>query len=239
MQHHVWDMTVPPHGTRVIQSKWVFKNKLNAIGEVERYKARLVAKGFTQRAGIDYDEVWAPVGKHTTFRALLAVAAAKVLELHQMDVKTAFLHGELEETIWMQPPEGYVLGPEGAACRLKKSLSGLKQASWYTKLKSVFSQAGLMPSRADSGLFIKRFSSEGTVYVLVWVDDLNMGPRWLVDTVRSALRRAFDSVDLGPAKLFLGMELVRTKNRIALCQAGLIRSMPERNQLRACRSMRS
>jgi hypothetical protein len=105
MQHHVWDMAMPPHGTRVILSKWVFKWKLNAIGEVDRYKARLVAKGFTHRPGIDYDEVWAPVGNHTTFRALLAVAAAKGLELHQMDVKTAFLHGELEETIWMQPPE--------------------------------------------------------------------------------------------------------------------------------------
>jgi hypothetical protein len=94
-----------------------------------------------------------------------------------------------------------------------------------------------MPSRADPGLFIKRFGSEGTVYVLVWVDDLIVGPCSLVATVHSAVRRAFDSVDLGPAKLFLGMELVRAKNRVALCQAGLIRSMLERFQLRDCRSV--
>jgi hypothetical protein len=135
MQQQVWEMEIPPPGTRVVRSKWVFKQKLNAMGLVERYKARLVTKGFTQRAGIGYDKVWAPVGKHATFRTLVAVAAASDLELHHKDVKTALLHGELEEAIWMQPPEGYELGPDGGASAWK-SIYGLGQASkaWHSKL---------------------------------------------------------------------------------------------------------
>jgi hypothetical protein len=128
------------------------------MGLVERYKARLVAKGSTQQSGVDYDEVWAPVGKHATFRTLLAVAAAKDLELHQMDVKTAFLHDELDEDIWMQPPEGYVFGAQGTICRLRKSIYGLEQAprAWHSKLKCVFGKEQVLPSQADPGMFVRR-----------------------------------------------------------------------------------
>jgi hypothetical protein len=234
-------MQKPPQGAKLVRSKWVFKRKLNAIGQIERCKARLVAKGFTQGAGIDYDEVWAPVGKHTTFRTLLAVAAAQGLELHQMDIKTAFLHGDLEEEIWMQPPQGYTLGPEGAACRLKKSIYGLKQASrsWHAKLKSVFQKEGLHPSVADPALFVKR-TPGGMVYVLVWVDDLFIvGPRKLVDSVRAAVRRSFDSVDLGQSTWFLGMEIAHDKanHTISLSQSSLIRNMLTKFRLDDCRSV--
>jgi hypothetical protein len=157
MQHKVWTCSkAPPKDTKVVRSRWVFKKKLNAMGLVERYKAMLFAKGFTQRSGIDYDEVWAPVGKHATFRSLLAVAAAQSLEVNQMDVKTAFVHGDLED-IWM-PPEGYVLGAEEDVCWIQKSIYGLKQASrsWHSKLKCLFGKERLMPSTADPGLFIRR-----------------------------------------------------------------------------------
>jgi hypothetical protein len=241
-QHQVWDMELPPPGTRVVRSKWVFKQKLNAMGLVERYKARLVAKGFTQRAGIDYDEVWAPVGKHATFRTLLAVAAARDFELHQMDVKTAFLHGELEEAIWMQPPEGYMLGSDGAVCRLRKSIYGLKQASraWHSKLKCVFDQEGLKPSVADPGLFVKGDKDLGMVYVLVWVNDLFIvGPKALVDSVRAAVSKSFEAVDLGQSTWFLGMEITRDRaqKRITLSQASLVRSMLDKFGFSDCRSV--
>jgi hypothetical protein len=100
------------------------------------------------------------VVKHTTFRTLLAVAVALGLKLHQMDIKTAFLNGE--EAIWMQRPQGCTLGPEGAACRLKKSIHGLKKAprSWHAKLKSVFQKEVLHPSVADPALFVKQTSSD-------------------------------------------------------------------------------
>jgi hypothetical protein len=241
MQHKVWEVEVPPKGTKVVRSKWIFKKKLNAMGLVERYKARLVAKGFTQQSGIDYDEVWAPVGKHATLRTLLAVAAAKNLELHQMDVKTAFLHGELDEDIWMQPPEGYILGAQGAVCRLRKSIYGLKQASraWHSKLKSVFGKEHLLPSQADPGLFVRR-DKEGFVYVLVWVDDLFIvGPRSLGDQVRAAIATAFEAVDLGEPNWFLGMETRRDRAQglIRLSQTNLIRTMLGRFGLSDCRSV--
>ena len=94
----------------------------------ERYKARLVAKGFMQQEGIDYNEVFAPVIKHTTLRTLLPMAAAEDMELHQLDIKTAFLNGDLEESIYMEQLEGYAEGGSNMVCHLRKTLYGLKQA---------------------------------------------------------------------------------------------------------------
>jgi hypothetical protein len=103
-------MEIPSQGTRVMHSNWVLEQNVKALSLIERFKAKLVAQGFTQRAGIDYDKVSTPVGKHATFRSLLAVAAARDLELHQKDVKTVFLHCTLNVAIWMQPPEGKMVG---------------------------------------------------------------------------------------------------------------------------------
>jgi hypothetical protein len=126
-KNEAWDLVELPTGRNPIGSKWVFKKKLNAEGKVEKYKARLVAKGYSQVEGIDFGEIFSLVAKLTSIRLLLSVAAAFDFEIEQMDVKTTFLHGDLEEEIFMKQPEGYaVKGNKELVCKLKKSLYGFK-----------------------------------------------------------------------------------------------------------------
>ena len=123
--NHTWDIVHLPTNTSVIGSKWVYSIEVNSDGSLDRYKARLVAQGYKQEYGIDYKETFAPIAKMTSVRALLGVAAIRDWPLWQMDVKNAFLHCDLQETVYMQPPPGYACHPKHV-CRLKKSFYGLK-----------------------------------------------------------------------------------------------------------------
>src|ERR1044072_1369287 len=132
--NNVWDLVELPKGSKRVGCKWVFKTKRDSKDNIERYKARLVAKGFTQKDGIDYKETFSPVSKKDSWRNVLSLVAHYDLELHQMDVKTAFLTGDLEEEVYMDQPEGFLTtGKDNLVCKLKKSIYGLKQASrqWY------------------------------------------------------------------------------------------------------------
>jgi hypothetical protein len=123
----VWDLVDIPDGVKPVGCKWVYKTKHDSKGNVERFKARHVAKGFTQNKGIDYNETFSPVSKKDSFRIVMALVAHHNLELHQMDVKTVFLNGDLDETIFTAQPEGFVVkGKEQMGCRLKKSIYELK-----------------------------------------------------------------------------------------------------------------
>lgn len=208
-----WTLEKVPEGVTPIPVKWVFKVKRDAQGNVERFKARVVAKGFMQREGIDFNEVFAPVSKHTTLRTLLSMVAAEDLELLHLDVKTAFLNGDLEETIYMQQPPGYEEGGAAVACKLRKALYGLRQAprAWYTKLKTELEQLGFKASDADPALYIK--PGKHMVYVLVYVDDILIICKSTdsAQAVKSVLMKIFDTRDLGDASLFLGMEIIRSR----------------------------
>ena len=123
----VWDLVELPNGAKTIGCKWVFKTKKDSLGNIERYKARLVAKGFTQKEGIDYTETFSPVSKKDSLRIILALVAHFDLELQQMDVKTTFLNGELEEEVYMKQHEGFPFSDgEQLVCKLKKSIYSLK-----------------------------------------------------------------------------------------------------------------
>ena len=135
-KNSTWELVHLPVGKRSLPCKWIYKLKVTDSASKPRYKARLVAKGFRQQEGIDFEEIFSPVVKMTTLRCVLALAAQFDMELVQMDVKTVFLHGDLQEEIYMQQPEGFEeKGKEGLVCKLKKSLYGLKQAprEWYLK----------------------------------------------------------------------------------------------------------
>jgi hypothetical protein len=129
VKNKTWELVIPPEGIKRIGVKWIFRTKLNEKGEVDKCKARLVVKGYAQRHGIDYSEVFAPVARWDTIRLILALAAQKGWTVFQLDVKSAFLHGELEEAVYVEQPEGYVSkGEEHKVLKLKKALYGLKQA---------------------------------------------------------------------------------------------------------------
>jgi hypothetical protein len=155
-----------------IGCKWVYKTKRDASGNVERYKARLVAKSFTQKEGIDYHETFSPVSKNDSFRIIMALVAHFDLELHQMDVKTAFLNGDLEEEVYMKQLEGFDDNTQ-KACKLNKSIYGLKQAScqWYIKFHKVITSFGFIENFVDQCIYLKVSGSKVMLLVL-YVDDI-------------------------------------------------------------------
>lgn len=215
-----WTLESLPTGTQLIPVKWVYKIKTDPSGNVERYKARLVAKGFLQREGIDFDEVFAPVSKYTTLRALLATVAADDLELHQLDIKTAFLNGTLEEDVYVQQPPGYEVGGRNVVCHLKRALYGLRQAprAWHQRLKSELETYGFTESKADPGLYIWDDANAATAYILVYVDDLLIAAQDMdvVTTIKSKIMTSFEARDLGEAKTFLGMNITRDRTKRTL-----------------------
>ena len=140
LQNHTWKLVDLPPGSKPLGYKWIFKKKMKADGSIDKYKARLVIKGYKQKEGLDYFDTYSPVTRISSIRMLIAIAAIQNLEIHQMDVKTAFLNGDLDEKIYMEQPEGFIVpGQEKKVCRLVKSLYGLKQApmQWYEKFDSV------------------------------------------------------------------------------------------------------
>lgn len=230
---------------KALPVKWVYKVKLNEIGEVNKFKARLVAKGFKQIYGIDYKEVYAPVSKHSTLRYLLSVAVHRNLEIHQMDVSTAFLHGNLEEQIFIQQPQGFHVGGPNVVCELHKALYGLKQAprAWYNTFCDVVKSAGFVVSEADPSLFILNRGGGDITYVLLYVDDILIFSKKIVhiNAVKSLLKSHFAIKDLGEAKHFLGMKITFERDEsgnllaIKLSNEKLISDMLESFNMSNCK----
>ena len=239
LQNGTWELEKLPAGRRAIGNKWVFALKRDKAGNITRYKARLVAKGYSQIQGVDYTETFSPVARYTTLRLLLTVAAEQNLEILQLDIKTAFLHGDLEEEIFMKLPEGFTDGGnQGFHCKLLKSLYGLKQASraWNEKLSGELRKLDFMASEGEPSLFLHRWKKQ--LYLLCYVDDLLIvGERNEVHPVRDELQKCFSLSDLGEASLFLGMELERDRKEatVILSQRRYGQDVLKRFQMESCK----
>ena len=174
MRNDVWDIVPRPKIKSIVSSKWLYKIKHAADGSVEKYKARFVARGFSQKEAIDYDEIFAPVARYTTIHTIISLASVLDWKLHQMDVKTAFLNGEVEQEVYVEQLEGFVEhSKESHVCKLKKALYGLKQAPrvWYDKIDSFLQSLGFSKSATDPNLYFKVVNNQPLILVL-YVDDL-------------------------------------------------------------------
>lgn len=205
-----WILTDLPKDRKAIGCRWVFKRKVGVNSQV-CYKARLVAQGFAQKFGQDYDEIFAPVVRHTTLRTLFAVAAKRKYVVHHFDAKTAFLNGKLEETIYMKQPPGFETDDETSkVCLLKKSLYGLKQSArnWNQTIHKVLVDGNFVQGQADPCLYIK---GGGDIYILVYVDDLVVAAvsQDLIENTAELLNTSFEIKCLGPIKKYLGLEFDR------------------------------
>eukprot|EP00253_Pinus_taeda_P029055 PITA_29055 len=223
IKNGTWKLVDPRFGTKPIGCKWVYKNKYKADGSLDKHKARIVAKGFAQKEGVDYEENFSPTAKWATIQTLFSLAAQNGWKVHQMDVKTAFLNGDLKENVFMSQPEGFaVKGHEPKVCKLVKSLYGLKQAprAWYEKLtehllKLNFNHFDL----DDATLFVKKVGKT-VVYLVVYVDDLLMtgNNESYIASIKKELGKTFEMTDLGYVHYYLGIEVTQHPKSIFLSQ---------------------
>ncbi|WVZ57430.1 hypothetical protein U9M48_007816 [Paspalum notatum var. saurae] len=222
MRNKTWHLVPHAENTNLIDCKWVYKVKKKADGSVDRYKARLVAKGFKQRYGIDYEDTFSPVVKIATVRLVLSIAISRGWCLRQLDVQNAFLHGILEEEVYMKQPPGFEnKDTPNYVCKLGKAIYGLKQAprAWYSRLSSKLIELGFQASKSDASLFIYNKGST-MIYMLIYVDDIivTSSSKEAVSALLMDLKGEFALKDLGNPNFFLGIEVKRNKDSILLSQ---------------------
>ncbi|CAL1356411.1 unnamed protein product [Linum trigynum] len=235
-RNQTWELVKRPQGRKIVTNKWIYKKKEGITSkEGMKFKARVVARGFSQREGVDYNDIFSPVVRHTSIRVLLVIVAHCDLELEQLDVKTAFLHGELEEEIYMTQPEGFeVPGKEDYVCKLKKSLYGLKQSprQWYKRFDSYMLELGYSRSPYDCCVYHNKVEDGSMIYLVLYVDDMLIAARSKSDIqkLKGLLSAEFEMKDLGAAHKILGMEIYRdrSKKKLFLSQKSYIQKILSR-----------
>ena len=238
IENETWELVELPKHRRAIDCKWVFKAKYDSNGNVERFKGRVVARGFEQKHGIDYDETFAPVVKYPSLRALLSYAVSNDMFIHQMDVVTAFLNGELEEEIYMTQPEGFAKkGSEHLVCRLKKSIYGLKQAPrcWNAVLDDFLKYHEFRQSGADQCIYVRERAGVKTI-VAVYVDDLVIVSSSECDlkSVKQFLGNRFKMKNLGDLQYILGISVTRDNHYLYLNQQAYVEQILNKFGMKDC-----
>ncbi|GJR90219.1 ribonuclease H-like domain-containing protein [Tanacetum coccineum] len=243
VKNGTWILVPRPSDVNLVRSMWLFKHKFHADGTLSRYKARLVANGSNQQHGVDFDETFSPVVKPATIRTVLSLAVSRQWPIHQLDVKNAFLNGDLSETVYMHQPPGFVDSRyPNHVCLLQRSLYGLKQAprAWFQRFAGYATRAGFSPSRCDSSLFIYTQGSQ-VAYLLIYVDDiiLTASSPVLLQQIVDSLHKEFDMTDLGALNYFLGISVVRHPTGLFLSQKKYARQLLERAHMVNCNPSRT
>ena len=203
-ENDTWTLVPRPTHQRVLGGKWVYRLKKALGGEIQRYKARWVVRGFEQRYGIDFNETFAAVVKPMTYKALFAIAAQEDWEIEQMDVKTAFLYGTLDDDVYVEMPTGFE--EPNKVCKLNKALYGLKQAPrvWFKTLTEFLESLGYHAIPEDPSVYRNK---EQGIYIAIYVDDLLIfGPnKSAIATLKQNLSDRFHMTDLGPVAYYHGL----------------------------------
>lgn len=241
IRNGTWELVPRQPNMNIIRSMWLFKHKFRSDGTLERYKARLVCDGRLQQVGIDCGETFSPVVKPATIRTVLSIALSQGWAVHQLDVTNAFLHGHLNETVYMYQPMGFRdRNFPDYVCSLKKSLYGLKQAprAWYHRFTDYVLTLGFLHSRCDASLFTLHQGND-TAYLLLYVDDILLvtSSTALRTNLMAKLSAEFAMKDLGPLSYFLGISVTRNRNTMFLSQQSYANDIISRAGMQSCNSV--
>lgn len=243
VRNDVWILVPRPKETNVVGTKWIFKNKSDEFGTIVRNKARLIAQGYSQIEGVDFEETFAPVARLESIRLLLAVACALNFKLFQMDVKSAFLNGFLNEEVYVEQPKGFE-DPHypDHVLKLKKALYGLKQAprAWYERLTNFLIDKGYKRGGVDKTLFLKFFSSD-IMIAQIYVDDIVFGSTLQdkVDEFVDQMTKEFEMSLVGELNYFLGLQIKQDTDGIFISQAKYANNLVKRFGLEGAKQMRT
>ena len=215
-----------PPGCKLLGYKWIFKRKMKVDGSINKYKARLIIKGYWQREGLDYFDTYSLVTRINSIRMIIAIAVLRNLEIHQMDVKTAFLNGDLDEEIYMEQPKSFIApGQENKVCKLVKSLYGLKQASkqWHEKFDHMMITSGFKINECDKCVYVKK-PENGYVILCLYVDDMLIvrSDDDMIKSTKNILKSKFDMKNMGLANVILEIKISRTSNGFILSQTHFV-----------------
>lgn len=241
IRNGVWRLVDRPKGHNVVKCKWVFKTKYDNAGK-DKFRARLVARGFSQKQGVDYDDTFSPVVRHSTMRVLFALANDSDMNIEHLDVETAFLNSDLKEHIFMEQPEGFNTD-KNKVCLLLKSIYGLKQASrmWNLKVHKLLSKNGFVQSKCEPCVYIKRDVNKCITIIALYVDDFYVFSNSSTTKIEliTLLKSEFSIKCLGPLKCCLGINVNRdiSKGILTLDQTEYIKTLLLRFNMQNCKSV--
>ncbi|CAL8169320.1 unnamed protein product [Prunus armeniaca] len=241
-KNSTWELVDRPKSKDIIGLKWIYKTKYNEDGSIQKHKARLVAKGYSQQPRVDFNETFAPVVRMETIRIVLALAAQLKTQVFQLDVKSAFLNGELEEEVYVEQPQGYIeKGNEDKVCRLRKALYGLKQAprAWNSKIDQYFCQSGFVRSPSEPSLYLKKEGTHDFLIVCLYVDDLiyTSTKSRMVEAFKKDMMKEYEMTDLGSMKYFLGIQVQQSEKGVFMYQEKYAENLLKRFNMLNCKPM--